>query len=164
MTCLTTYLTFGLYEGPIGFEEEIIMKTRLGFVSNSSSSSFIALADAKDFDDNNLCVQISIDLSDMFELVIKNLCVQISIDLSDMFELVIKNEAELSANWEELEKFGLSLATYDEIKEALKAGKIICVGKYDDESDETNKRPLSALMMQELLESRLAVVYFGRLD
>ena len=119
------------------------MKTRQGFVSNSSSSSFIALADAKDFCDDSLCVQITVDLR-------------------DIFDVVIRNEAELKENLEDLERFNLGLTRYAEITEALKNGKIVCIGTYDEEQD--SGCAVSATMMEELLASKLEVVYFGRLE
>jgi len=123
------------------------MKTRSGFVSNSSSSSFIVTCDKEKLTDGSLHVKIDIDLT-------------------ELFDVVIKNEADLKNNFEKLERYELSLERYEEIKNELRRGRVVCLGRHSNEDDRFEAPLNSTTFVQELLEQHadIDVLSFGRLD
>ncbi|MFH1547157.1 MAG: hypothetical protein ABIC57_01590 [bacterium] len=104
------------------------MKIRSGFVSNSSSSSFIVATDGR----TKVTFQVEVDLSS--------------------FGDVIKTEEELSAwfeneygeTWETEKYYDEERKRYDKCVEMLNAGKIIITGCVSNEGYEPEEQMLYA--------------------
>lgn len=96
------------------------MKTRQGFVSNSSSSSFIVAAQGEK--NTKLSINIEIDLQAYADKVIET-----QEDLLDFFL------SDLDWEEEELE----TDEQFQEAQQAIKEGMIILAGNFEDYSDDT---------------------------
>lgn len=93
------------------------MKIRTGFVSNSSSSSFVVALDSQN---TKTTVTVSFD-----------------IDLESHSDHRISTIEELDEYYDY--EWGERNGSYKKCKKAIKAGKIILVGSFTDESDEAKE-------------------------
>lgn len=96
------------------------MKTRIGFVSNSSSSSYILAIDDKDIDPNNF--KVTVNISKMADSI------KVFRTLDDLIQY---HKDEYDEDEDEISEDNL-------IAQALKKGKTVLMVNFSDRNEEIN--------------------------
>jgi hypothetical protein len=112
-----------------------LVKTRSGFVSNSSSSSFVVAIKDCSKTSTRIKIEVEIDLANYSRNNMIN-------SVEDLLTYYIN---ELCMDLEEIK----SSKTYQKCKKAIEAGKIILMGSFSSESGE----PLEAMLCEYGLNS-----------
>ncbi len=126
------------------------MKIRCGFVSNSSSSSFV-ISRKPGETDIKICKSIP------------GMKFNINIDLSEMATVILKNNEdfilfEKNSNW------GFSYYIMSRIKNEIDKGNTIFIGEYEKEMGSKDGIVIYQFLIDEIISNEKGVISFGRMD
>ena len=127
------------------------MKIRLGFVSNSSSSSFIVAADGDDF---TVTITTEVDLAKMHGCA---LCKNVK----DLDEYYINNWAY---GYSDIKKFledeneSWAIDKYKKAKKAIDNGKTVLIGEFESYGD-----PVESMLckngLKDIVDNNIEIIY-----